>query len=173
MLTEAQQTWIASLPDDVEIIIKPYDPTAHEKFELLEKMLRPHLGDDAKILHLGATSFGISGQDEIDVFIPVEESKYDDFVETISGLLGAPYIHLPLERTGFACEDFGKHIDVFVISETSEGWLRHILFDRVLRDNKEALEEYRELKEHGHGLSMREYYRRKGEFINRITGWGA
>ncbi len=41
-------------------------------------------------------------------------------------------------------------------------------FENYLKEHPQALEEYRKLKELGDGLSTREYYRRKIEFINDI-----
>jgi hypothetical protein len=38
-----------------------------------------------------------------------------------------------------------------------------------LKTHPEKLEEYRLLKESGNGLSVRQYYRKKLEFINQVT----
>jgi GrpB-like predicted nucleotidyltransferase (UPF0157 family) len=62
----------------------------------------------------------------------------------------------------------GKHVDIFLVNETNVGWLNGINFENYLRSHPETLEQYRLLKEVGHGLSSREYYRRKTEFFNEI-----
>jgi GrpB-like predicted nucleotidyltransferase (UPF0157 family) len=168
MLTTKQEKWINHLREDNQIIIRPFDPKAKEKFELVKQKIQFVLGETIQVLHRGASSLGISGQDEIDVYIPVPEARFDHFVAEVTKIFGEARSHYPLERTRFVTEEFGKHIDVFVINETGEGWTDSEKFDRELRGNPKILEEYRKLKESGHGLNCREYYRRKTEFINKV-----
>ena len=59
-----------------------------------------------------------------------------------------------------------KRIDVHLMNEEHSGWLNCKRFEAYLRAHPKALEEYRLLKESGDGLSTREYYRKKLEFIN-------
>jgi GrpB-like predicted nucleotidyltransferase (UPF0157 family) len=61
-----------------------------------------------------------------------------------------------------------KRIDVFVINKNDAGWIESVKFMAHLRAHPEALERYRLLKENNAGLTTREYYRRKTEFINEI-----
>lgn len=42
MLTEQQRKWIDHLRDDDKIVIKPYDPTAPQKFEAVKKKYNYH-----------------------------------------------------------------------------------------------------------------------------------
>jgi GrpB-like predicted nucleotidyltransferase (UPF0157 family) len=62
----------------------------------------------------------------------------------------------------------GKHIDVFLMKEESSSWQDGTKFEKYLLAHPEALEAYRVLKEEGNGLTTREYYRRKVEYINEI-----
>jgi GrpB-like predicted nucleotidyltransferase (UPF0157 family) len=62
----------------------------------------------------------------------------------------------------------GKHVDIFLINAQGAGWLDGVRFENYLKTHAEALEAYRLLKEAGDGVSIREYYRRKTEFINAI-----
>ena len=62
----------------------------------------------------------------------------------------------------------GKHADIFLVNKESESYLDGLKFENYLRTHPEILEEYRLLKESGNGISTRDYYRRKIEFINFV-----
>ncbi len=168
MITNAQQKWLDHLPDDDQVAILPFDPTAQAKFEVVQKKIQAVLGDNIPVLHRGATSLGISGQDEIDVYVPVPTDHFDKFIKPLTVTFGNPRSHYPHERARFVTEVDGKHIDIFLVSETHQSWLDGVKFDALLRSNPEALLRYRLLKEANAGLSTREYYRRKTEFFNEI-----
>jgi GrpB-like predicted nucleotidyltransferase (UPF0157 family) len=168
MLTTEQEKWVAHLNDNDQIVVKPYDPSTTTKFEIIRNRIQTALGNEMRVLHRGASSLGISGQDEIDIYIPIQPNRFNTLIEPLTELFGAPHSHYPLERARFEIEEEGKHITVFLINELSKGWLDGVKFEDYLRQHSEALDEYRKLKEEGHGLSTREYYRRKIEFINGI-----
>lgn len=168
MLTLEQEKWIAHLSDENKIFITPFDSTAEEKFQRVKQRVQGALGTQTPVEHRGATSLGISGQDEIDVYIPTPEAKFNSLIDPLKGLFGEPRSLYTLERARFVTEEQGKHIDVFLINEDHDGWKNGVKFETYLKSHPEALEEYRQLKENGNGLSVREYYRRKIEFINEI-----
>jgi GrpB-like predicted nucleotidyltransferase (UPF0157 family) len=168
MLTDEQEKWVNNLSGVDVIKIIPFDPTCQEKFEKVREIIRSRFGEAVRVVHRGATSFGISGQDEIDVYVPVLPGDFDGFIDKLSELFGQPKKVYPLNRAHFITHDSGKHIDVYLINEEAPSWLEGLKFEDYLRSHPEALEEYRILKEKGAGLSVREYYRRKIEFINDI-----
>lgn len=172
MLTEDQARWVAHLSDTDSIMIVPFDPTAQQTFEQVRETVRAALGTGARVEHHGATSLGISGQDEIDVYVPVPPEAFDLTVNRLRAVFGEPGSHYPLRRAHFVTFVDGKHVDVFVINEADEGW--HLLnaFEACLHADPALLEAYRLLKESGQGLSGREYYRRKIEFINAVVAEG-
>ncbi len=85
-------------------------------------------------------------------------------------LFGKPRSHYPLERARFVTSVGGKHIDVFLINEKCSGRLDSVKFEKYLKEHPETLRDYEQLKEQGDGLSTREYYRKKIEFINDVLG---
>lgn len=170
MLTQDQEKWVNHLSNDSKIKIVPFDPTAQEKFEKIKIAIHSKLGESVTVEHHGATSLGISGQDEIDIYVPVLAHHFDEILERLKGLFGEPRSNYALERARFVTSEAGKHIDVFVVNQEHHSWLDALKFENYLRVHPKALEEYRKLKESGHGLSTREYYRRKIEFINSILG---
>lgn len=168
MLTANQQKWIDHLSDVDKIVIKPYDPSCNEKFEKVKNIIQKFLGKNIEIIHCGPSSLGISGQDEIDVYIPVAQKDFNNYIPKLSQLFGEPRSFYPLNRARFVTEVDRKHIDVFLIDRACDGWINSVKFDSCLRNNPKYLEKYTKLKEKGNGLSIREYYRRKIEFINEI-----
>lgn len=168
MLTPSQEKWIAHLSDQDQVTIVPFDPSTPQKFETVKRKIQSALGPETRVEHRGATSLGISGQDEIDVYVPVPENQFEALLGPLSEAFGNPRSHYPRERARFVTFEGGKHIDIFLINETSLGWTDGIKFESYLLSHPEALEQYRQLKEAGQGFSTREYYRRKTEFINDI-----
>lgn len=113
MLTPEQQKWIDHLRDDDRITIKPYDPSTIEKFKKIKDKIQSILGKSIRVEHRGATSLGISGQDEIDVYIPVSTDKFDSLLTPLENIFDKPRSIYPLERARFVTEEGGKHIDFF------------------------------------------------------------
>jgi len=170
VITPAQQKWLDHLSDHDLVRIKPFDPSAPQKFEAVCRKIRSVLGESAQVEHRGATSLEISGQDEIDVYIPVPAAQFDELIEPLTAAFGPPRSHYPRERARFVVIEDSKHVDIFLINAESAGWLDSVKFEAYLKTHQDALEAYRLLKEAGDGLSVREYYRRKIEFINQILG---
>jgi len=168
MLTQDQKKWIDHLSDKDKIIIIPFDQTAEEKFQKIKQKIQAILGKNIPIRHRGATSLGISGQDEIDIYIPVSPTKFNILIKPLSNIFGQPKSFYPLERARFVTEESGKHIDVFLINKKHAGWTNGVKFEKYLKSHPKSLEKYKKLKEDGNGLNVREYYRRKNEFINKI-----
>ena len=88
--------------------------------------------------------------------------------DSLRNIFGEPRSIYPLNRVRFTTEVDGKHIDVFLINQDRDNWISLNAFEAYLKSHPEALEEYKILKEAGNGLSVREYYRRKVEFFNKI-----
>ncbi len=168
MLTVSQETWLTHLSDIQTIKIVPFDSSCGQKFEKLRKEIQGYLGEGVLVEHCGASSLGISGQDEIDAYIPVSTQDFNSYVSLLQKLFGTPRSHYPQERVKFVTEKEGKHIDVFVINKEHDDWKNCMKFQNYLRVHKESLEEYRKLKENLSGKSVCEYYREKLLFINKI-----
>jgi GrpB-like predicted nucleotidyltransferase (UPF0157 family) len=168
MITPEQEKWLAHLSDDNKVVIYPADSQAQEKFSKIKNQVQTVLGENINILHRGATSLGISGQGELDVYIPVSAKNFDSMVKSVEGIFGKPKSLYPLERARFITSVDSTKVEVFVINEEKSGWIDSCRFEQYLKEHPEALEEYKELKEKGQGLSTQKYYRRKVEFINDI-----
>lgn len=168
MLTDDQKKWINHLSNEDKIIIVPFDPTAEEKYQKIKQKIQTILGKKLQVKHRGATSLGISGQDEIDIYIPVSPIQFNQLIEPLKNIFGEPGSLYPLERVRFKTQESGKRVDVFLINKKHDGWTNGVKFEEYLKSHPKDLDKYKKLKENGNGLTVREYYRRKNEFINRI-----
>lgn len=156
------------MSDEKKIVITPFDPTAEEKFQSLKKQVQSFLGDNIPVEHHGATSLGISGQDEIDTYIPVSPTSFNGLIEPLKELFGEPQSGYPLERIHYVTEISGKHIDVFLMNNDCVSWKNGMKFESYLRHHPDELLAYKDLKENGHGLTVRKYYKGKVEFLNDV-----
>ncbi len=168
MLTLAQQQWVNHLSDETFITVVPFDPSSEEKFEKVKAMVHTELGPEITFEHRGASSLGISGQDEIDTYIPVDPKEFDAHIVKLTKVFGEPRKVYPLDRAHFITKVDGKRIDIYLINREASSWLDGVRFEVYLKTHPEDLERYKVLKEKGNGLSVREYYKRKIEFINGI-----
>lgn len=166
MITPEQQKWIDSLSDRI-ISIVPYNPRADELFAQVKEKIYAVLGPEVTIEHCGASSLGISGQDEIDVSIVVEKEKFEEYIPKLEKIFGAVRSHYA-DRARFEVREDGKKIDLKIVDANHSNYLRGKKFENYLRTHPQDLENYRTLKEASHGVTVREYYRRKTEFINEI-----
>ncbi|MCC7368724.1 MAG: GrpB family protein [Chloroflexi bacterium] len=168
MLTPEQEAWIAHLSDTDRVRIVPYDALAPTQFDAVRQRIRMALGDSLQVEHHGASSFGISGQDEIDIYVPVVAERLASEIDRFQLVFGPPQSNYPGLRARFSIEECGKRVDVFVINGDHDNWRQLQQFEGYLRAHPDELERYRLLKEAGDGLTVREYYRRKIEYINSV-----
>lgn len=168
MLTPAQQKWVDHLSDTDKVEIFPFDSMCNEKFEQIKSQIESAIGTEFEILHRGASSLGISGQKEIDVYIPIRPEQIEELTPKMERVFGKPKSVYPLERTKFIARIDGTRIEIMLTNQDHQSWIDGERFMSYLRANPEELERYRKLKEEGAGVSIREYYRRKIEFINDI-----
>jgi len=166
MITPEQEKWIEGLSDRV-ISIVPYDPRSEELFESVKRKIESVLGKGVEICHIGSSYLGISGQNEIDVQIPVEKEKFSIYIPLLEKVFGEVRKIYP-SRARFEVRESDKKIDLAIVDINSKNWTDNVSFHNYLRSHPLDLEKYRILKEECDGLTTREYYRRKIEFINEI-----
>ena len=166
MLTPDQEKWIESMSER-PISIVPYDPRIEELFGIVKEKIHTLLGPDVLVEHTGASLFGISGQDEIDVSIIVDKSEFPKYIPKLETVFGPVRSNYP-DRARFEVREQGKKIDLKIVDAQHPNHLAAQKFMKYLATHTEDLERYRKLKEESDGLSTKEYYRRKTEFINDI-----
>ena len=168
MITNEQQVWLDTLSDDNSVEIFPFNPKSFSAFKKLEKILKKALKNSFEILHRGATSLGISGQGELDVYIPVPVEKMKSTARIVEKIFGKARNIYPNERIRFVTFVDDVKAEIFVVNEGHKSWKDNCLFYQYLLNNSESLRAYKSLKEDGRGLSTKAYYTKKIEFINEI-----
>jgi GrpB-like predicted nucleotidyltransferase (UPF0157 family) len=168
MLTPDQKEWINSLSTEKIIKIFPFDPTAEEKFQKIKAQIHNVLGNDIPVMHRGSSSLGILGQDEIDVYIPVEPDGFPVLQPQLEELFGTARSVLPAQRIRFYASVDDKHIDLFLINKHHRDWIEGVAFEEKCKSNPQILEAYRKLKEGMDGVTVQECYRQKAEFIDQV-----
>jgi GrpB-like predicted nucleotidyltransferase (UPF0157 family) len=168
MLTLAQEKWLDHLSDTDKVDIFPLDPQAESKFEEIKKEVVILLGQNTAVLHRGASSLGISGQKEIDVYIPVSAEMMESASALLENAWGKPKSVYADERIKFLRYVEDTKFEVMIVNKDSKSWIDAEKFHAYLIEHSEVLEQYKKLKEEAAGVSTREYYRRKIEFINGI-----
>ncbi len=169
MLSQEQQNWLARLSNTDSIKILPFDPSCHDTYEKMKRKIQTELGADLKVEHHGASSLGISGQDEIDIYIPVKASEFENTTLRVESIFGKPKSLGMNKRARYAAEMNGKYIDLFVVNEEHEDWKKHQRIKLHFMKNPDDLYKYKELKEKSAGKSTREYYKAKLEFLNKLS----
>ncbi len=170
MITPEQEKWINHLNTTGIVQIFPFDPECNEKFEQVKSQIQSAIGMGFEILHRGASSLGISGQNEIDVYIPIPPEKIEELTPKMEAVFGKPKSVYPLERTKFLAKIEGTTIEIMLTNKEHRSWINGERFRDYLVENPETLERYKKLKEECAGLNCQEYYRKKIEFINEILG---
>ncbi len=168
MITSEKQKWLDHLSDEKTASVIPWDPACVGQFEKTKKMVQETLGAEQPVVHRGASSLGISGQNEIDAYAPVAPADFDQTVEAMKKRFGEPASFRPPARARFVIDVEGKHVDVFIINREHPDWTDMETFQRYLTSHPAALEEYRRLKESLSGKSIKQYYTEKVKFIDKI-----
>lgn len=169
MLSKKQQDWLKHLSSEKKINILLFDTNTEKIFFKIKNKIQDNLGKGTRVEHRGASSLGISGQDEIDVYVPVSPKKFDSYIPKMIKIFGEPRSAYPLERIRFNEEIDGKKIDLFLINEQHNDWINGCRFENYLKSHpKEFLEKYKKLKEEMNGFSVKDYYTKKNIFISRI-----
>lgn len=167
MLTKEQQKWLDHLSAIKKIAIVPYNPKTKEVFKIIKAELTKILGK-VRISHRGSTAMRISGQGEIDLYIPVCKKDFNDTVAKLVKYLGEAGSLYEYKRARFIKYIDGIKIEIFVINKNDSSWKTSIKFEKYLKGNSKALAEYERLKNRADGQSIRKYYTLKTIFINKI-----
>lgn len=168
MITKEQEPWLKTLSDTDKVIVSPYNPKSPEVFSKIKKEIIENIGKGADIQLRGSSALKISGQGELDIYLPTDLTKFNLRIKQLVKIFGEPKSIYPLERARFITFVDGIKAEIFVINKDDAGWLNCLKFEQKLKDNPELLNKYQAIKEECNGLSTREYYRKKLSFLNKV-----
>lgn len=167
-LTKDQEKWLNHLTDTDKVKIIPYDSRVKEVFKQQQKDVQSILGDDAIVLHKGASAWGISGKGDVDIYIPVAAEYFDHYFGKLKQAFGEPGNYYPKERVRWNKQVDDIEVEIFLVNQEATFWKESLLFWDYIETHPNMLDEYRRIKEKAGGRSIREYYTRKVIFINKI-----
>ena len=168
MLTEGQIKYLAKVPDDQKMVVKPFDPKGLEIAEQIIsdiKAVEPNL----EVMLLGSLPLKISGQEDIDISAFCIKSEQDKHIDSFKKLYGEP-TRIGTNSIGWDFEKEGFSVSVWLTDPTTETTKAQIQVFNMLKNNPELLKEYEKIKEDAKDLTYKEYQTRKYEFFNRIIG---
>jgi len=167
MLTAEQKEWLNHLSNTDKISIIPYNPKNKLIFKQIKQNLIELLGK-VQISLRGSTLLGISGQGEIDLYIPVAKKDFNDYLKKLISYLGKPGSIYEFRRVRFVKYIDDIKIEIFLINKNSKDWKYSRKFENFLKRNPKYLLEYEKIKSKCDGFSVRQYYTAKVKFINKI-----
>lgn len=168
MLTENQEKYLQTIPEDKITYIRPFDPKVRKTAESVMRQIKGEL-PDLEVFFGGASALGIAGQNDIDLNALSVPGEYDKYLPTLTKLFGQPVKTSPiLIKWEFIKNGFD--VEFYLTDRNSSVLLQQVKTYELLRDNQAYLKEYEQIKLSSADLSFREYMRRKYEFFNKILG---
>lgn len=166
MLTQDQQKYLETIPEDRTIIIQDFNPSAKETALEIMKRIKS-AGVKSEVLNMGSTELEIAGQNDIDINILSSPDRYKEELPILENLFGQPFQResLPM-RWEFKEKGFG--VDLHLTDTSTENFKQHLDIFSAFKNNQSLLKEYEELKRSCSGKSLREYMIMKYEFFNEI-----
>ena len=170
MIKEAQEKYLASLPDGKVIEVKPFDPRTQEAAKSLMAEIKEALPD--AIFHFGgASALGIAGQNDIDILISYDLPDFDRYFSAIEKLFGPPSrigtspknksVKWEFQKDGFDAE-------LYMTLKDSPASQEQIKTFELLSKNKALRDAYEQIKLPYGPIDFKEYMRKKCEFFNKM-----
>lgn len=146
--------------------VVPFDPQVKAEAEQLLQQIRTSF-PELSVHLVGSIAFEISGKNDVDIIIDCEPERFDRYVPYFTVLFGVPTSVKSWEvkwSTSFGL----MQLDAMLIDPTHV--VRKTLLEtfKILINNPAYIREYAALKLGAHGVSLREYQRRRMVFFNRI-----
>jgi GrpB-like predicted nucleotidyltransferase (UPF0157 family) len=166
MLTNDESNYIEKIPEDKVVVIIPYSIRAKEIADEIKAKINEKL-PDLKVMHMGASGLGISGQGDIDIYALASLIEIESYFPIFQELFGEP-VSKRDDSITWEMEIEGYPIELYLTDPNSKPMQRQLKVFQILKDNPKLLDEYKDLKEKMNGKSFREYQKQKYEFYHRI-----
>jgi hypothetical protein len=111
---------------------------------------------------MGASALGISGQNDIDIYVLGSSDKLDGWILTLKELFGEQIKgEWQFNRNGF-------EISIYAADPESPTQKKQIEMFEKLKGNKSILKDYEKLKESMNGGTYKDYQIAKYEFYHKL-----
>lgn len=168
MLTEGQIKYLAKVPDDQKMVVKPFNPKGLEVAnQIISEIKAVEL--DLEVICVGSVSLKIAGQEDIDInafCIKIEQEKH---LPNFKKLYGEPS-RIGKASIGWDFKRDGYRVDVWLTDPTAETTKQQLKVFNILKEDPKLLKEYEQIKISAKDLPYKQYQIKKYEFYNRILG---
>ena len=168
MLTEGQIKYLAKVPDDQKMVVKPFNPRGLEIAEEIISSIKA-FEPDLEVLLIGSLALKIAGQEDIDISAYCVKEEQPKHIDSFKKLFGEP-TRQTANSTGWDFQRENFSVSVWLTDPTSETTKAQRQLFEILRDNPELLKEYEQIKLEAKDLTYKKYQTKKYEFFNRILG---
>jgi len=167
MLTQDQKNYLEKIPGNKKVVAKPYDSSMAKIANEYIAMIRS-VDSMLEVIHLGASSLGISGQGDIDLSILCPKSEFNTNQKKLSKVLGQNTSGINIIEWHF--ERNGHEVSIYLADPSEPSTAGQIQVQEILKNNPDLLREYEQVKVKSAPFGYREYQRQKYEFYNKILG---
>ena len=166
MLTENQEKYLKTIPEDKIASVKSFDPKVRDSSNEIVRQIKNKL-PDLEVLFMGASALEIAGQNDIDINVLSTPNEYHKHSPALKELFGEP---VKSNSNLIKCEFIkdGFEVEVYLTDKNSPLLREQIETSTILKYNFDLRKQYEKIKLECNGLSFREYMRRKYEFFNKI-----
>lgn len=164
MLTEGQQNYLLKLDPEranTPVFVNTFDPRTKVIAKEIMGKIKNEI-PDADIRFMGASALGISGQNDVDIYIICPHDIKENYLFKLKPVFGEQI------KNKWQWEEEEIEVSVYLSDPTDQKFQEQLdIFDLLKNDHK-ILQEYEKLKEQMNGKSYKEYQVAKYEFYNRV-----
>lgn len=169
MLTAGQKCFLAKIPQDKVVRVKPFNPLSKKIASEIIREIKKKM-PNTKVRFIGSAALSIAGQDDIDLSI-VSNGNFDEDRKNLLKLFGKPvsdhrmYVQWEFERKNFS-------VELSLNREMSPQIREQIDVFELLSSNSDLKDQFEKTKLEMNGRAYGEYQAAKYKFFNRILGFG-
>ena len=166
MLTEGEANYLAKIPDDQKMVVKPWNPKGLEIADQVIAEIKA-VEPDLEIMLLGSLPLKILGQEDIDISVFCIKSEQPKHLDNFKKLFEEP-TKQSKNTIGWGFQRDGFLVEIWLTDPTTETTKAQVEVFNLLKNNPDLLKEYARIKEEAKDLPYKEYQRRKYEFYHKI-----
>jgi len=163
----APKGWFDKFSTTRKVKILPPNPILNELGGEFLDYLRKLLGKDIEIERRGASTLGILGKGEMDIYVRVFPEQFSRCLKILKEKYGEPGGVEEL-RARFNSFYKGIEAEIILIYKNHPDEIEGRKFFNYLKTHPEALKKYEMTKKKYAQVSEREYYIQKDKFIKKI-----
>ena len=171
MLTDTEENYLNKLPEEVAnkpVKVYPWDKKGLEVAQSIINDIKSTL-PDLEVVFIGSMALQIAGQKDIDLSILCPTKDFPENQKKLEKLFGSP------DRIGHTSIPWhfikdGYEVGVYLTDPKTSQIQEQINVFNLLKNDKNFLKMYEDLKLAADGLPYREYQIKKYDFYHKILG---